>query len=94
MICFDAVERELGFVLELERAVAGADGDGQAVDPGALRRNPSPAPDRSGTSATFFSIFLGIEADDVFFDAAEHAQFGFDHHAGGMGEPSPPRRSA
>ena len=33
----DAVERELGFVLELERAVAGADGDGEAVDAGALR---------------------------------------------------------
>ena len=30
-------------------------------------------------------VFLGVQADDVFFDAAEHAQFGFDDDAGGVG---------
>ena len=80
----NAVEGQLGFVLEFESPMAGADGDGQAVDPGALRRNRRPA----GIGKELLEvlvIFFGIQADDVFLDAAKHAQFGFDHHAGGMG---------
>ncbi len=81
----DAVERQLGFVLELERAVAGADGDGQAVDAGAFAEIGGLL--RIGQEfLDVLFIFLGVEADDVFFDAAEHAQLGFDDHAGGMGD--------
>ena len=31
--------------------------------------------------STFFSYSCGVDADDVFLDAAEHAQLGLDDHA-------------
>ena len=85
MICSTRSKASLAFVLELEGAVAGADGDGQAVDAGAL-------PEVGGLLGVgeelvhVLLVFLGVEADDVFFDAAELAQFGLDGHAGGVGD--------
>ena len=81
----DAVERELRLVLELVSAVAGADGDGQAVDAGALPEVGRLL--RIGQELLdVLLIFLGVEADDVFLDPAEHPQFRLDDHARRVGE--------
>ena len=78
---FNAVEGQLGLMLELERAVARADGDGKAValgfGPEILRLN------RIGQKLfEIFFVFLGVQANNIFFNPAEHAQLGLDNHAG------------
>ncbi len=80
---FDAVEGELGFVLELEGAVGSANGDGEGVDAGAFDEVGG----LDGIGEEFFDVlfvFFGIESDDVFFNSAEHAEFGFDDDADGV----------
>ena len=74
----DAVEVQALAAGELVRAVDGADGAGQAVAAGTARRTPWPRRGRSGRA--FFSSTC-----DVFLDAAEHAEFGLDADALGVG---------
>ena len=88
----DAVERQLGLMLELIGPVAGADGDGQAVDARAL-------PEVCGLNGIgqelldVLFILCGAQAHHVFLDPAQHAQFRLDddarrvpglHHSGGQ----------
>ena len=61
---------------ELERAVAGADGAGQAVAPGA-------AHELLGLFGVG-ELGIGLADRDVFFDAAELAEFGLDADALGV----------
>ena len=68
-------------MFELERAVARADGDGQAVDAGALPKIRGLH--RVGQKLlNVLFVLLGIQPDDVFLDAAQHAELGLDHHTG------------
>ncbi len=62
-----------GFGLELVSAMAGADGHGEGI---ALRRLDK--------GLRFVGVGEGDVADDVFLDAAQHAQFRFDRHAAGV----------
>ena len=71
----EAFEVELGFALELVRAVTRADGDGQRVAAGALDE---------------FHGLIGIGVDalfggNVFFHAGELTEFGFHPHAAVVG---------
>ena len=66
-----------GLLVELVGAVAGADGDGQRVDAGGLRRTRRPGRGRSGAEA--------VEAGAVaVFDAAQAADFAFHGDALGV----------
>ena len=70
---FDAVKRQLRLVLEFESPVARSDRDGEAVDAGLFREIRRLF--RIGQEFLHvLLIFLGVQSDNVFFDAAEHAQ--------------------
>ena len=76
--------RQLGFVLELKRAVGGADGDGERVAAGALGKVGG----LNGVGEELFDIlfvFGGIKADDIFFNPAQHAELRLDDDADGVG---------
>jgi hypothetical protein len=80
MICSMRLKASLASCLNLN-APCGADGDGQRVDAGALVEIGG----LLGIGQELLDVLLvllGVEADDVFLDPAEHPQLGLDDHAG------------